>query len=236
MADYVFQRSEKKYLVEKGRLNSFLEDIKERIIPDRYGEYKICNVYFDTEDDFLVRTSNEKPPYKEKLRMRSYGTIDEEGRVFLEIKKKYDGIVYKRRVSMTHKEAMEAVESKKMPQTTGQIGREIEYFLKRYNVSPKLYLSYERRAFSGLKETDLRITVDDNILSRYDDVSLVKGDWGEKLLPEGYLLMEIKTASAFPLWLAKALSEYEITPTSFSKYGNIYRKNITANMEIQNVF
>lgn len=226
MTNYVFRRLEKKYLVEKERLCRFMDDIKPYIRPDKYKNYKICNIYFDTEDDFLVRRSNEKPKYKEKLRLRSYGETDENGKVYLEIKKKYDGIVYKRRVTMTYKEAMEAVAQKKMPEKTGQIGREIEYFLTMYNVSPKIYLSYNRDAYAGINEPDLRITTDSRIVSRSDDVSLIKGDHGTLLLPGDVFLMEIKTASAMPLWLVRALSENEIYPSSFSKYGNIYRSKI----------
>lgn len=231
MTNYVFRRLEKKYLVEKDRLAIFMNDIKPYIRPDKYQNYRIYNLYFDTEDDFLVRTSNEKPKYKEKLRLRSYGETDENGKVYLEIKKKYKGIVYKRRVTMTYKDAMKAVAEKKMPESSGQIGREIEYFLKKYNVSPKLYLSCCRDAFAGTDEPDLRITTDSRILSRSNDLSLIKGDYGDLLLPEDVLLMEIKTATAMPLWLVRALSENEIYPTSFSKYGNAYRNKISDEME-----
>lgn len=226
MTEYVFERSEKKYLLDRKTLTAFMDRIKSHIAPSEYCNSKIRNIYFDTDDDFLVRSSNEKPVYKEKLRMRCYGVPDEKSRVFLEIKRKVDGTVCKRRTALYYKDAEQCLTSGKLPESTGQIGREIEYFIKKYNVKPKLYMSYDRKAYVGAEDKNLRLTVDTNIVSRSENVVLGGPNEGRQLLPEGYFLMEIKTASVFPLWLSHTLSELGIYPTSFSKYGSIYKESV----------
>lgn len=224
--NYVFERTEKKYLIQQDVLDQFLAAIAPHVEKDVYGEYTICNVYYDTDSDELIRHSLEKPVYKEKMRLRSYGTPKPDDKVFLEIKKKYKGVVYKRRISLKYEEALRYLEQGIKPEKDSQILREIDYFIKFYQPKPKLYLAYDRRAFSGIHEKDLRITVDAKIRSRWDDVRLDAGDYGELLLSEQEFLVEIKTVDAFPLWLTEILADLRIFPVSFSKYGKIYHKNL----------
>ncbi len=224
--NYVFERTEKKYLIRQDALDKFLAAIDPYVEKDRYGEYTICNVYYDTVSDELIRHSLEKPVYKEKMRLRSYGTPKPDDKVFLEIKKKFKGVVYKRRISLRYEEAMRYLEHGEKPTNDSQILREIDYFIRFYRPKPKLYLAYDRIAFSGINEKDLRITVDQGIRSRWDNVKLDAGDYGEQLLSEQEYLVEIKTVDAFPLWLTEILAELEIFPTTFSKYGQIYYKNL----------
>ena len=189
--------------------------------------YTIANIYFDTPDDYLIRTSLSKPEYKEKLRLRSYGVPTKNEKVFLEIKKKYKGIVNKRRTALTLSDAYDFVKTGKAPEfkeyMNKQVLSELQYFLKIYDLSPKLYLAYDRIAYFEKDNQDLRISFDMNIRSRRYDLALEHGDYGEKLLPEGVYLMEIKTSLAKPLWLTKMLSELDIKRVSFSKYGTEFR-------------
>lgn len=97
---YVFQRTEKKYLLSELQYKALLDTIHCFIEPDTYGKYSICNLYFDTDDYTLIRKSIEKPVFKEKLRLRSYGVPENDQKVFLEIKRKVKGVVFKRRVSL----------------------------------------------------------------------------------------------------------------------------------------
>ena len=83
-----FQRCEKKYFLTPAQQQTLLAVMADHTRRDVYGEYTICSTYYDTEDWRLIRASIEKPAYKEKLRMRSYGTPAENGRVFAELKKK----------------------------------------------------------------------------------------------------------------------------------------------------
>lgn len=227
--NYIFQRVEKKYLLSQKMYRTFLHRISPYVTEDQYGKYIICNIYFDTDTYDLVRISNEKPVYKEKLRLRSYGIPGENDTVFLEIKKKYRGVVSKRRVALTMREARKYLKNGLRPgkgdPLAWQILNEIEYFINYYRVSPKIYLAYDRQAFCG---NSLRITFDSNIRSRDYDLDLSMGDYGVPLLDDDSCLMEIKALAAFPVWLARILSEMEIFPISFSKYGNVY-KNLILN-------
>ena len=224
----IFERTEKKYLLSKEQYELLLEKSKEYIKSDKYGVTSICNLYFDTEDSELIRTSIEKPLYKEKLRLRSYGTpTSEDSKVFLEIKKKYDGVVYKRRVSMSLKESEEYLNKGIKPECeNGQIIREIDYIIEHYNLKPKLFLAYDRIAYNGIEDVALRITFDTNIRSRENDLSLMAGSYGDNLIDDNTYLMEIKANGGMPLWLVDLLSTLEIYPLSFSKYGNIYKRSI----------
>lgn len=223
---YVFERVEKKYLLTKDKYQRLLKAIEPYMAADEYGLHTICNIYYDTVTDDLIRTSIEKPKYKEKLRVRSYGRPNKKDKVFIEIKKKYKGVVYKRRVSMTLEEAERYLNNGIKPNKENQILKEIDYFMAFYQPIPKVYLAYDRIAYFGKEDANIRITFDHHIRSRQGELSLGKGDYGNYLLDSEQYLMEIKVPIAMPLWLAHILSELEIYPTSFSKYGNVYKQNL----------
>lgn len=236
MSGSVFNRYEKKFLLPQGQYEQLRERLDPYMQEDKYGKYTICNIYYDTSDDLLIRRSLQKPRYKEKLRLRSYGTPGMDTTVFLEIKKKYRGIVNKRRIPLTLKEAYDFTERGVLPQNLGnrveeQIRSEIEFFLKRYSLERRLYLAYDRLAFSGIEDPSFRVTFDTSIRSRRNEVALEKGDAGTELLPGGMHLMEIKISGAVPHWFAEILTELEIRPVSFSKYGNIFKREHGAPME-----
>ena len=221
----IFKRYEIKYLVTKEQKKLLLEAMESYMRPDEYGKSTICNLYFDTPDYLLIRRSLEAPVYKEKLRVRSYGPVGKDGEVFMELKKKYKGVVYKRRISVKEKEAMDyLVRDKKLP-VQNQITDEIAYFKNLYEgLMPAVYLSYDREAFYGREDRELRITFDENILWRQEDMSLCARPYGTPVLEPGYALMEIKISTAMPLWLSRVLSENRIFKTSFSKYGRAYEQ------------
>lgn len=221
-ANQIFQRVEKKYLMNREQYENFKERSSAYIELDQYGLHTICNIYFDTEEDILIRASLEKPPYKEKLRLRSYGIPGEEDQVFLELKKKWDGIVYKRRVPMTLKEARDYIGQGIWPDHDRQMMKEIDYFMKFYNPKPKVWLAYDREAYFGKEDSELRLTVDRNIRTRTKGLRLELGDMGKRLISEEAYLMEIKVAVAYPMWLARLLGELKVYPVSFSKYGRYY--------------
>lgn len=222
---YVFKRAEKKYLLTKDKYIYLLECIKNHFEPDRYAFYTICNIYYDTDDYQLIRTSMEKPKYKEKLRIRSYGIVQSTDTVFIELKRKYDGTVFKRRVSLPLQEAVMYLDYGKKPEGgDNQILKEIDYFISFYKPKPKFFIFYERAAYVCSENRDIRLTFDSNILSRDYDLDLRKGVYGTPLLEENMYLMELKVPYSIPFWLARMLSELQIYPTSFSKYGNVYKK------------
>ena len=224
----VFNRYENKYLMPKEVYIALRRRLAPYMQEDQYGLTTICNIYYDTPDDLLVRRSNDCPVYKEKLRLRSYGVPNLDSIAFLEIKKKYQGLVNKRRVTMPLHEAYAYVEqgvrpSGEHPPAEEQILREIDFFLQRYPLKRGMYLSYERIAMFATEDPAFRVTFDTNILGRREDMGLENGAYGTKLLPEGYYLMETKVLAATPLWFTHILSELKIYRTRFSKYGNLYR-------------
>lgn len=226
-AQYVFARQEKKYLLNNIQYAKLKNIISQYICEDNYAEYTICNLYFDTDDYRIIRDSIEKPVYKEKLRLRSYGTAAKDSTVFWELKKKFKGIVYKRRIALTLSEYEDYMLKGNELHSSKQIQREIEWFMKMYNPVPKVFLAYDREAFHAKDDKNLRITFDTNIRYRFDNLVLDYNDSGKQLLPDDVFLLEIKAIGSFPIWLADALCNVEAYPTSFSKYGSIYTKSIT---------
>lgn len=199
---------------------------------DSYGLHTICSIYFDTDDDRLIRRSIEKPLYKEKLRLRSYGVPrNDDHEVFLELKKKYKGIVYKRREALTLSSAESYIQSGNLP-SSSQIFREIDYFRSYYGAYPKIFIAYDRIAMTGNEETSLRMTFDFKIRCRRDALDMKAGDHGIELLPNGSVLLEIKIPNAMPLWLSSALSQLKLYPVSFSKYGQFYLKELKGEIKL----
>ncbi len=222
----VFQRTEKKYSVNRNTVKDLLCQMSDNVKPDIFGKSTICNLYFDTDDYSIISKSIEKPLFKEKLRLRSYGVPTPETDVFFEIKRKFKGVVSKRRISLPLWEAQRYLCQGVSPSKDSQIFREIDYMMRFYNLSPKLFLAYDRAAFWGVNDKDLRITFDYNIRSRQDELSLERGDKGDLLLDKSHCIMEIKTNSTIPLWLTGILSKNEIYPAPFSKYGMVYKQKI----------
>ena len=227
-AKLLFQRYEKKYLLTEAQYRQVLEAIREKMVPDVHARYSIKNIYFDTEDYDLIRTSVDGADYKEKLRLRAYGTWDrnKNDRVFLEIKKKYDGIVYKRRIGMSFLDAMFYVFSGERPEgLTDLETSEFDFFLKRHHIVNRTFLTYDREAYAAADGGELRITFDTNIRFQTSGFSFDEKQASEQVPVMG-VLMEIKNPMSMPLWVAQMLSKYQIRPYSFSKYGAVYRNNI----------
>ncbi len=225
-----FKRYEMKYMLTYKQKEAIVATISPYMRMDKYGRTTIRNLYFDTENFRLIRRSIEKPVYKEKLRLRSYCLASPEGDVFVELKKKYKSVVYKRRLVLPEEKVMEAFAKGESLPVQSQIGDEIQYFREYYGgLAPRVFLSYEREAFYSLDGSDFRITFDENILYRTTDLSLCVQPYGTPILADGMVLMEIKTSGAIPLWLTKALSENKIFKTSFSKYGTAYADIINKN-------
>ncbi len=231
----VFKRYELKYMLTLEQKKKVLEAMKPYMEIDKYGRTTICNIYYDTDTYLLIRRSIEKPEYKEKLRIRSYGRADKDTKVFVELKKKYKHVVYKRRVRLPEGEAMNWLDGAKHCEQDTQISREIDYFLSHYeNLHPAVFLSYEREAYYSKDGSDFRVTFDDTILCRQEDLSLQSEPYGTPILPEGNAIMEIKCSGGIPLWMTEVLSTEKIYKTSFSKYGTMYKNIIFPELCEQN--
>lgn len=221
-----FRRTEKKYLLTAAQYLALRRELEPYMAEDRYGLSTILSLYYDTADHRLIRQSLEKPSYKEKLRLRSYGVPRAGDPVFLEIKKKCQGVVYKRRVVLPVEEAMAYLAGGEKPEGHGQIMEEVDWMLRRYQPSPAAVISTRRLALFGREDPALRVTFDFDPRGRTDELDLRLGAHGAPLLPDGTVLMELKVAAAAPLWLTEILSRMRLYPTSFSKYGTCYRRDI----------
>lgn len=236
MATEVFNRREIKYLISQELMEKILPTINLYMDPDKYNKngqtYSIQNLYYDTDDDYLISKSIQKPIFKQKIRLRSYGRAIPGENVYLEIKKKYKGFVNKRRTSMTLEEAYNYSENRIKPASINceknQIFNEIDYLFSVYpGLKPKVFLSYDRYAFYEKNNKDFRLTFDKNLLARRENLKLEEENYGESLLKNGEWILEAKAENAFPLWFVKLLSENNIKSTSFSKYGREYEKYLS---------
>jgi len=222
-----FKRYEYKFILTDAQHISILKIIEQNISEDAYSNYLVQNIFFDTSDWSVIRASIERPVYKEKLRLRCYGIPDVKSTMFLELKKKYEGIVYKRRICLPMQNFMSLPAREIAAAHHSQIGRELDYYLKTHPVYERAHISYKRAAYAG--ESGLRITFDTDIRFRTDELDYEHPKGGQEILPEKLVLMEIKTPTGMPVWLTKSMSEQKIFPISFSKYGVGYKKFVLGN-------
>ena len=229
---YIFKRAEMKFMLSDPQRSAMEAALYEYMTPDEFGKSTICNIYYDTPDYRLIRRSLEKPVYKEKMRLRSYGVATDSSKVFLELKKKSQGTVYKRRIGLSDSEAEACMNlGSPIPRET-QIAREMDYFRQLYGeIIPAMYICSDREACFCKTDPNLRISFDRNIRWRSSDLTLTSPPYGEQLLKEGYSIMEIKIASAMPLWLTHLLCENHLYQSGFSKYGNAYLAQLSRSAE-----
>ena len=221
-----FARFETKYFLTKKQYEGMLAGMAAHAVPDACPKYTINNIYFDTENFQLIRDSLEKPAYKEKLRLRSYGQVQPGDTVFLEMKKKLDSVVYKRRIVFPIEEAIAYLERGVRPSDDNQICKEIDWLRRCYDLKPVAFIGYDREAYAGLENPELRITFDTNLRWRSTDLDLRSADVGEVLGPPDAILMEVKFPGVCPFWLSRLMSELGVRRTSFSKYGSCYCDNL----------
>ena len=226
MATDIFRRVEKKYILNKEQFLKIKKVLEGFVVPDEYGKSLICNIYFDTRNYDFISHSITKPFSKDKIRLRSYNVPKRDSTVFLEIKRKVDGVVGKRRINMSLSEYEVYSKNRLLVNNNDfrnmQIRKELDYYFDRFDLEPKMYISYEREAFYDKDNRDFRITFDSNILARDYDLDLQKGSYGDHILEENKYIMEIKSLGAIPLWFVKVINDCKICPCGFSKYGEAY--------------
>ena len=221
----VFRRKETKYVLSKEMYKTLLDKLTTYIKEDKYFISHIYNIYYDTPNDYLIMKSIEGPKYKEKVRLRSYKIPELDDIVFLEIKKKYNGIVGKRRIELKLSDFYNYIDTGILNNSNEQIKQEIDYCFKQYKLEPRRFICYDRYAYVSKDNDTFRVTFDYNIKSRKDNLRLELGDKGDYLLDDNSYVMEVKALDSYPIWFTKILSELKIYPVSFSKYGKIYMKD-----------
>ena len=230
----IFKRYENKYLITFDQFAAVWKTLPRYMAPDQYGEYIIQNLYYDTDGWDVARASADKPLYKEKLRLRCYGKLAQDSVLFLELKKKYNGVVYKRRLpismsALSRRTVQDAISltiiqgaARSISGGSPQIARELDYYLSNNAVYEKIYISHNRKAYVGKDDPDLRVTFDTDVHFRLDNLHFTLPGDGRLILPRGIILMEIKTPGGMPVWLARLLSDNNIFPSVFSKFGACY--------------
>jgi SPX domain protein involved in polyphosphate accumulation len=233
MAKEIFNRYENKYLVGEPVYRALQQDLREKMILDKHNKngekYTIYNLYYDSDDSHLIRRSLEKPTYKEKVRIRAYDAARDDDTVYVEIKKKYDGLVNKRRTAMKLAEAQRFLDGEKVDvkaYMNAQVVSELTELIGRQKLSEKVLISYDRVAFFDRSDPDLRVSFDHNIQTYRNGDGFERDVGGEKLLSSDQYIMEVKVRWAMPLWLVDILKKYQILPVSFSKYGKEYIKKL----------
>ena len=215
-----------KYIMSPEQTEYFKESVKDYMKIDKFGLTSIASLYYDTPNYRLIRTSVEKPPFKEKIRLRSYGIATDNSPVFLELKRKAYGIVYKRRVQSTIPLVKKFFDGEGDICAGGQINKEITTFRDYYQtLVPACMIIYDRVAYFQ-PDGDLRLTIDHNPRYRYEDLDLRVSMEGNSLLKDGYTILEVKVQQAVPLWLSDILTKGKIYKGSFSKYGEAYRQQL----------
>lgn len=217
-----FKRHEIKYLITINQYINLMNYLSDKVEKDVFYKSTIYNVYYDTDNFELIRKSIEKPIYKEKLRIRSYDKPTLDSSVYVELKKKYDHIVYKRREKIAYKYILN---NSFLEGAETQIDKEIKYFNDFYGgLPPKMFLSYEREAYYFKTDKQIRITFYTNIKYLTENVNLLPSISDIKLLPNNLVLMELKVPFSIPYDLTKYLSSEKIFKTPFSKYGTAYKQ------------
>ena len=228
MAQQIFRRKETKYLLTESQVKQLLWLIEPYLKKDKYFKGTNCSIYFDDNNRYLAIHSLEKPLYKEKLRVRSYGVPTMSDTVFLEIKKKFDGIGNKRRIPVKLADFYEYLKNGQLKSASSEIKKELDICIKRYGLKPTLFLAYDRTSYCDKDNPAFRLTFDRNVRSRETDLHLEHGDHGEKFFDNGTVVMEVKALNAYPFYFVKALSKLKIFPASFSKYGRVTEKILAA--------
>ena len=230
-----FRRVESKYIITQEQYLILKEIMESKMIEDEHGKSTICNIYFDTNQFDLIRHSITKPVYKDKVRLRSYNIPNMNSKVYLEIKRKYAGVVSKRRIEMQLNEFYKYINNKNSFANGNQVKKELFYYFQFYNLIETMYVSYYRIAYYDKDNRDFRITFDSNIVARNYDLELEKGIYGNNILNKDNYIMEIKTLGTIPMWLVKILNDFRICPCGFSKYGKAYTQLILNKNSISNI-
>lgn len=224
MPDY-FERKEMKYLLNVRQKEQLMKAISDWIVQDPYSPYTVSSAYLDFPSDLLMKRNMEKPAYRRKVRIRCYGEFERNSTCYLETKNKYKGITVKKRILMDSSQIEEFLKNRKFP--AGLSSDAISLFNAQAGYQIRYGLKYERQAYYWKDDPSLRITFDDQICVRKPEnpfcLQSLIGQKAAAILPDGFTLMEIKTANALPLRLARILGALQILPASFSKAGSAYR-------------
>lgn len=228
MVKEVFKRYELKYLISFEQYISLCEHLLEKMKYDAYGtegKYNIVSLYYDSDDSKIYYETRNKLRFRQKLRLRIYDQADETSTAFIEVKQKFKNVVNKRRTALPLNEAYDLLntsgadwEQRNWQASNRQILKEAMHFKSLYDLRPELVVSYDRQAFSGIDEPDLRVTFDYNLMCRTDDLRIENGPEGQHFIDRDNVVLEVKVSETVPFWLSRLLSEHGCSKQSVSKF------------------
>lgn len=225
MALEIFSRRELKFLLPfetyKALANDMMPYMRYDKFGDGFGRYNIVSLYFDTPQKTIYYETRNKLLFRQKLRLRVYDEADLNSTAFLEVKQKFKNVVNKRRTLVPLQSAYDYIyqnQSIADQVSNPQILKEIDHFKQLYNLHPEIVVSYDRQAFHGLYDPDLRVTYDYNLLCRNDDLHIENGPQGENFVDPNLVVMEVKITNSVPLWLTELLSDYGLQKQGVSKF------------------
>ena len=222
----IFSRREQKYLITQWQYLQLVENILPYMRPDKYGvegRYSVTSLYFDNDDQDIYFETKNKLKYRQKLRLRVYDDTDRNGTAFFEVKQKHNKVVNKRRLVMPLSEAYrylnnDAEELSSYETSNGQVLKEIDHFKRFYDLQPEMIVSYNRHAFHGVTDPELRITFDLDLKCRNEDLALENGSYGHNFIDENLVVLEVKVNDSVPLWLTRHLQDLDCEQRSASKF------------------
>lgn len=222
-------RKEMKYIINKEISKNLIEEINNYVKPSDFFFQRIHNVYYDNDYYGVISRSKNSSEFKEKLRIRTYempsGFVKD---AYVELKKKFKGITYKRRIKLKLNIVEEMFEKNDLfpVMPDGQIKQEVVYFQQKTKCFPKVYISYNRHAYVCSDGSDMRITFDSDIFTREKNLSLKTNEEDILFGHEELVIMEVKVNGSMPIWFTNVLNKYSICPTSYSKYAKIIASDI----------
>ncbi len=222
-----FIRKELKYLISDQQKKELLLALANDIEPDVYPESNIYSIYMDTPHYDLMRICDGKPSFRQKVRLRAYHPVTKPtDPVFLELKKKSNGVCAKIRCEFTLEEALAFLDT---PIGFDQASKEMAHVLKHFPLDFCFALYAHRFCYKWKERPDLRITIDDDLTYRTQNLYLGRNKCEEPLLNPGQNILEIKCGQNLPLKLVRTLEALQIKPASFSKAGQVYAKCLERN-------
>lgn len=227
MAIEIFSRREQKYLITRLQYEKLVEKITPFMRNDKYGidgKYTVTSLYFENLEKEIYFETKNKLKYRQKLRLRVYDDTDRNGTAFFEVKQKHNKVVNKRRLVLPLKEAYRYLANESPDNlatyetSNNQVLKEIDHFRKFYNLQPEMIVSYNRHAFHGTTDPELRITFDLDLKCRNEDLALEHGPYGVNFIDENLVVLEVKVNDSVPLWLTRFLQELDCEQRSASKF------------------
>jgi hypothetical protein len=226
----LFTRYELKYLITFDTYRT----LADTLIPymqydpfgDKQGRYSIFSLYFDSPDRKIYYETMNRAAFRQKLRLRIYNSASIDDSAYFEVKQKFKNVVNKRRTAIQLSDAYRFIEKRadvsdleNYSASNKQVLKEIRSFRDVYRLAPAVIVGYDRQAFHGIDDTDLRITFDYHLTCRNDNYRLENGMHnGAYFVPPNLVVLEVKVKHSVPLWLTKLLSEFRCPLRSVSKF------------------